>query len=577
LLTSLDAAAARRWCAAGLDALRVHQREIDELNVYPVPDGDTGTNLLLTLTSAAEALASADAADAAEALAAAGTGGSATGGSATILLGDGGGADLGRLGRVLRCMARGAVLGARGNSGIIISQLLRGMADAVAAEPEVRGRELAAALQRAADACYAAVAEPVEGTVLTVARAAANAAAEADSDSLLTVAQAAAKGAAEALSRTPQQLGVLARAGVVDAGGRGLVVLLDALVGVVGGVAPATAPLARIARDPALLIVQREGGSPEFGYEVQYLLDADEQAVATLKTELTALGDSVVIVGAGAGPGTDVWNVHVHVNDVGAAIEAGIEAGRPHRIAVTRFADQIAAAASSSPAETAPVDPAARATVAVSPGPGLTRLFAAEGAIVVPGGPGSSPSMSELLAAIRATGAGSVVILPNDGNVRAVAAAAAEEAREGGQIAAVVHTKSPVQALAALAVRDPRRRHEEDVIAMAEAAAATRWAELTIAVREALTLAGTCQPGDVLGLVEGEVVLIGHELEAAAVELLDRMLGGGGELVTLVTGAGAPAGFGDRLAAHLNSRWPYVECQVYEGGQPHYPLLAGVE
>ncbi len=187
MLNSLDAAAVRRWCAAGLDALRRHQQEIDDLNVYPVPDGDTGTNLVLTFTSAAEALAAEpDDGEQPDATAAE--------------------HEVTRLGRALRCMARGALLGARGNSGVIVSQLLRGIADALAAQPEVRGRELAGALQRAADACYAAVAEPVEGTVLSVARAAADAASDADSDDLVAVATAAARGAAEALARTPQQL-----------------------------------------------------------------------------------------------------------------------------------------------------------------------------------------------------------------------------------------------------------------------------------------------------------------------------------------------------------------------------------
>ena len=199
MLFSLDAAAARRWCAAGLEALRLHQREIDDLNVYPVPDGDTGTNLVLTLASAAEALAAEpDELD-------------------ELNEHEHTEVEVTRLGRALRCMARGALLGARGNSGVIVSQLLRGIADALAAHPEVRGRELAGAFQRAADACYAAVAEPVEGTVLTVARAAAVAANAADSDDLLAVATAAAQGATEALDRTPQQLPVLARAGVVDA------------------------------------------------------------------------------------------------------------------------------------------------------------------------------------------------------------------------------------------------------------------------------------------------------------------------------------------------------------------------
>jgi DAK2 domain fusion protein YloV len=550
LLVSLDAAAARRWCAAGLEALRLHQREIDDLNVYPVPDGDTGTNLVLTLASAAEALAAEpEEPENAE-------------------------AEVTRLGRALRCMARGALLGARGNSGVIVSQLLRGIADALAAHPEVRGRELAGAFQRAADACYAAVAEPVEGTVLTVARAAAEAANAADSDDLLAVATAAAHGASYALDRTPQQLPVLARAGVVDAGGRGLVVLLDALVAVIAGTAPATAPLARIARDPALLVVQREAGSDEYAYEVQYLLDAHADAVEKLKDELTALGDSVVIVGAGAyGGEIEVWNVHVHVNDVGAAVEAGIEAGRPHRVSVTRFEDQVAAAPSRAPQ----LDPTARAAVVVAHGPGLTRLFANEGALVVRGGAGANPSTAEILAAIRETAAGAVVVLPNDSNVRAVAEAAADEAREEGHRVSVVHTKSPVQAISALAVRDPNRRFGDDVVAMAEAAAATRWAEVTVAARDALTLAGPCKAGDVLGMVEGEVVLIGQDLPAVAAELLDRLLGGGGELVTLVTGADAPADLGDAMGNHLAARWPFVEHQVYDGGQPHYPLLIGVE
>jgi dihydroxyacetone kinase-like predicted kinase len=227
--------------------------------------------------------------------------------------------------------------------------------------------------------------------------------------------------------------------------------------------------------------------------------------------------------------------------------------------------------------ERARPDPEARAAVAVAHGTGLTRLFANEGAVVVRGGAGANPSTAEVLAAIRETAAGKVVVLPNDSNVRAVAEAAADEARADGYVVAVVHTKSAVQAIAALAVRDPNRRFSEDVIAMAEAAAATRWAELTVASRDALTLAGPCKAGDVLGMVEGEVVLIGKELTDVATELLDRLLGGGGELVTLVTGADAPAELGDALSEHLASRWPFAEHQVYDGGQPHYPLLIGVE
>jgi DAK2 domain fusion protein YloV len=415
--------------------------------------------------------------------------------------------------------------------------------------------------------------------VLSVATAAAEAARSADTDDLATVVRAAASGAAEALARTPEQLPVLARAGVVDAGGRGLVVLLDALVEVVTGQAPAATPLAAVARDPHLLTVAREAGSTAFGYEVQYLLDAHMDAVDELKRALGALGDSLVVVGAGTteADGPETWNVHVHVNDVGAAIEAGVRAGRPHRIAVTRFADQMEPGPMPVAAVDAPINPAARAVVVVAGGPGLARIFAGEGAVVVDGGPTNNPSTGELLAAIRATRAGHVAVLPNDTTIASVATAAADEARTAGIKVAVIPTRSPVQGLAALAVRDPARRFGDDTIAMAEAAGACRYAEVTIATREALTMAGRCQAGDVLALIEGEVHLIGQDLGLTGRTLLDRMLAAGGELVTLVLGADAPDELGEQLMAHLSQRWPFTESTVYRGDQPHYPLLVGVE
>ncbi|MEV0939977.1 DAK2 domain-containing protein [Micromonospora wenchangensis] len=539
MLDTLDAAAVGRWCASGLAALRRHQGEIDELNVYPVPDGDTGTNLVLTLTSAQQALAM----------------------------------ELGTLpedgttphGRALRLMARGALLGARGNSGVILSQILRGLADTLGDVPAVAGRALAAALRDATTAAYAAVARPVEGTVLSVVAAAATAAERADSDDLCAVARAAAGEAARALARTPGQLPALGRAGVVDAGGRGLCLLLDALVEVVTGEAPAgPVPVVRPVRPP--LTAVRETGSPEYAYEVQFLLDAPHEAVTRLRAELATLGDSLVVVGdAGSPAESTTWNVHVHVNDVGAAVEAGVAAGRPYRISVTRFADQ----APPAPGPTAE----GRAAVVVATGVGIAELLGGEGATVVPG----NPSTGELLDAIRATAAARVVVLPNDPNTQAVASAAAREAHRLGVKVSVVPTRSPVQALAALAVRDPQRRFADDVIAMAEAAGACRYAEVCHASREALTVAGPCRPGDVLALVEGEVHLIGSDLVDTCAAVVDRMLGGGGELVTLLTGADAPAGLAEAVREHVARRWPFVEVQAYPGGQPHYPLLVGVE
>jgi DAK2 domain fusion protein YloV len=452
---------------------------------------------------------------------------------------------------------------------VIVATLLRGLADGLADHPGAGGRALAGALAEAARAGYSAVAQPVEGTMLTVATAAAAAAGAADTDDLEVSVQAAAAAAATALARTPEQLPILARAGVVDAGGRGLVVLLDALVEAVTGRAATTAPLPRMARDPSLLVVARETGSSLYSYEVQFLLDATDEAVGTLRKALAAMGDSLVIVGTGGDVQVATWNVHVHVNDVGAAIEAGVEAGRPYRISVTRFADQVA--------EGPAFDQEARGVVVVSACPGLAGALAVEGAILVDGGPSNNPSTAEVLSGIRATRAGQVVVVPNDANAQAVAQAAAGRARETGIEVAVVPTRSPVQALAALAVRDAQRRFHDDVIAMAEAAGACRYAEVTVAGRDAITVAGECRAGDVLALIEGEVNLIGTDLEPTCRTLLDRMLRAGGELVTLVLGTDAPPGLGDRLTRHVTENWAFVEVHCYQGDQAHFPLLVGVE
>ncbi len=534
MLQVLDATAVRRWCAAGRQDLMAARTEIDDLNVYPVPDGDTGTNLLLTMESVEAAVRAAP-----ETMAA-----------------------------TVQAMAHGALLGARGNSGVILSQLLRGLAEVLERDGSAIG--VRAALTRAAELAYAAVATPVEGTILTVARECAEAVAAVEGD-LAAVVREAAAAAERSLARTPDLLPQLKAAGVVDAGGRGLCVLLAALEQVVTGersTTPAAVQLL-VPRDRSRLAAAREAGSDDYAYEVQFLLrDAQDEAVETLKAVLGGLGDSLVVVG-----GEGLHNVHVHVNDVGAAVEAGIEAGTPFRITVTRFADQIAD-------DRLPVmneRPVGRSVVAVAPGPGLSALFREAGALVVDGGPTLNPSTAELLSAVRSGGAAEVVLLPNDANTLGVASAAATAARDEGFSVAVVPTRSSLQGLAALAVADPGRPFADDVAAMAEAAGSTRFAEVTLAVRESVTMAGICRPGDVLGLLEGDVVLIGDDVEQAALELLTRMLAGGGELVTVVTGADAPEGVADRLVAWVEGRKAALEVVAYEGGQPHYPLLLSVE
>jgi DAK2 domain fusion protein YloV len=522
MLDALDADAVRRWSRTAVDLLDAHRAEIDALNVYPVPDSDTGSNLVTTMRAAHTALDAAQATTAAAAL------------------------DL---------LAVGAAEGALGNSGFIVSQILRGFADST--RDRFDAVAVPAGLDRGAALARAAVVAPVEGTILTVARAAADAARGA---TLAEIAVNALKAADAALQRTPSQLAVLAQAGVVDAGGRGLVVLLDALARTITGevlpLAPVRMPLRSV--DHA-----RELRGGDFDFEVQYLLDAPEAHIRKLRGALAGLGDSVAVVQVADG----TWNVHVHVDDVGAAIEAGVEAGRPHQISVVRFAEQVHIGHDRAPA----------AIVAVAPGPGLTHLFESEGVRVVEAAGAATPSVQDVLAAIQSTAAHDLVLLPNASRVTGVAEAAAEQARARGVRVSVVPTRSPVQGLAAIAVHDPARRFDDDVVAMAEAAAATRHAEVSIATEEALTAVGICAPGDVLGLIDGEVVEIGRGLLAVAFNVVDRLLGVGAELMTVIVGSGAPARTGELLAAHVRNRAPLTDVTVYDGGQPGSPVIIGVE
>ena len=528
---------------AATDALSAAREEIDALNVYPVPDGDTGTNMFLTVSAARDAIREVTDPDPGVALATA-----------------------------LSAFSRGALLGARGNSGVILSQMLGAFTGRLgnAGSDEPTATVLADALREATDASYAAVGVPVEGTILTVARAASDAAvayAAAPRARARGVFTAAAAAAREALAHTPEQLKTLADAGVVDAGGRGLCVVLDAAETVLTGRRPpsVTGP---IGRHTIPVPIAGEDLTPDGpAYEVMYLLDATEAGIPTLKTTLGALGDSLVVVG-----GSGLWNVHVHVDDVGAAIEAGIVAGRPYRIRVTHFAEQVAAARAKVGARKG------RAVVAVAAGPGLSALFASAGATVIEGGPARRPSTGMILEAIHASGAAEVIVLPNDPDSHRVAEIAARTAEEDRGIrVAVINTQAQVQGLAAIAVHEPGRSFERDVMEMTATSRHARHGAVTVAVRQAMTMAGACEPGDVLGVIGGDFAVVGRDQYDVACAIVDRLLGGGGELVTLVSGAEDAEKLAVRCAAYIDARYPHVDAVVYDGGQERYPLLMSVE
>ncbi|MFF2551939.1 DAK2 domain-containing protein [Nocardia sp. NPDC058058] len=629
----LDGEALLRWGQACLSGLERHRDEINALNVFPVADSDTGTNLLATMRAAI--LAAEEAANrgttrrivepaglaavsdgvGAEAEATAVPGprvatvraavGSPEAGGGSIEAGSGSteGAGGGLPARVVAsAMARAATIGARGNSGIILSQVLRGMADAVRDE-DLTEATLRLALRRAARLVRGALSSPVEGTMLTVLDRAADHAAECTEQVLSAVALAAADGAAKALGETTSQLGVLRRAGVVDAGARGLLVLLDELVVVTGGQAPgrpeylrqaeravstgsgaggqrgevATGPIDRVAGSGEGALDDRGahanngaehaddggahvlvGGAPH--YEVMFLLTgADEAGVAELREKLGGLGDSVVVVGDGAG----TWSAHVHCADAGAAVEAGIAAGELSGIRIETLAA----------AGPVPLGTGERGILAVATGDGVVRLFEDAGAQVLQG----RVTAESLLAGIRRLPHREVLVLPNGALPAHELMAVSVAARDGNRDVLMLPSGSMVQGLAALSMHDAGRAAADDVFAMSEAAAGTRWGALRIAPERALTIVGMCDAGDGLGLVGHDVVVIDPDPRAAGRTLLDRMLGLGGELVTMLIGADAPQGLSQELAEHIGAAFPGVEVVVYPGGQAGDLVQIGVE
>jgi DAK2 domain fusion protein YloV len=529
----LDLAVIRRFADLAADALAAHREEIDGLNVYPVPDADTGTNLYLTAAAARDALDGARTDDPRDALAA---------------------------------YARGALLGARGNSGVILAEMLGAALRRLttAGEAERRAQAFADALRVASEAAYAAVGTPVEGTMLTVCRVAAEAAVlRGDDPSAQTrdVVAAAADAARAALACTPQQLPRLAEAGVVDAGGRGICVIFDAVDRALTGRRPVSEP----ALPRAVMQPEPDLTADGPAYEVMFLLDATDEAIPALRRTLAGLGDSLVVVG-----GDGLWNVHVHVDDVGAAIEAGIEAGRPHRVKVTHFVEQLGRSSAEQQSGRT-----GRAVVAAAGGRGLRELFEAAGAVALEG----KPTSADLVTAIVGTGAAEVIVLPNDHQTLRYAEAAARTAEQDQCIrVAVIPAIAQVQGLAAMAVHDPGAAFDRDVLEMTATARHARHGAVTVADRRALTLAGPCEPGDSLGVIDGEFVRVGGPLPDVALDVLSRLIGGGGEMVTLVSGADDVDGaLAEAARSWLEELHPSVDVVTYSGGQVRYPLLVAVE
>jgi hypothetical protein len=539
--TAVDGEGLARLVQEYRDLLRTHQEELNRLNVYPVPDGDTGTNMALTLESVCAEVGAAPYA----------------------------------MGEVCGAIAHGSLMGARGNSGVILSQILRGLTETFRGAEEVGPAELAHGLRASADAAVAAVMHPVEGTILTVIADAAGAAEScAAGSSLVELLVVVAAEAHASVERTPELLPVLARAGVVDAGGRGLALLFDAWLCVVDGrprpeprVVASAIPVGAEVSAPSGPAVTAEPLSPR--YEVMYLLDAPDGEIPSFRAAWDALGDSIVVVG-----GDGIWNCHVHTDDIGAAIEAGIAAGTPSRIRVTDLHEQVEEHEADWVASASPI-PAVAAVVAVATGAGITRLLRNLGvSAVVAGGQSMNPSTQELLDAIEHTAAKSVVVLPNNKNIIPVAEQAAAVASRPVE---VVPSRSVVAALAAMIDFDADTTASENATSMRDAVARVRVGEVTQAVRDSEGECGPIAAGDWIAVTGDGIRAATSTAEAAAVAMLDDMIRDTDELLTVLVGAESDADGVTRVIAHVAERHPALEVEVHDGGQPLYPYVVGVE
>jgi DAK2 domain fusion protein YloV len=531
-----------------LDRLNQYREALNRLNVYPVPDGDTGTNMTLTVESV---VAEVEAAESME--------------------------------EVATALAHGALMGAQGNSGIILSQILRGLADAFRDATDLGTTHLVDALDRASEAAYLAVGKPVEGTILTVLREAAEAARETETpegEDLAGLLNRVYLRAATSLRNTPELLPVLKEAGVVDAGGAGFLLLLVAFLEEVTG-SDVPLPEAIFAAAAAHLTIPSDGDGHGSGgsisdlqYEVMFLLHSEASSAGSdLLDSWSELGDSIVVVGSDG-----IWNCHIHTDDPGPAIEAGIALGRPERIKITDLLEQAAeeafhrATAYEALPEFADADVG---VVAVAVGDGVVALFRDAGAQgVVVGGQTMNPSVRDVLTVVEDVAAESVIVLPNNKNIIPVAEQL--DALTTKRVH-VVPTRSIPEGLAAMFAYLPGEDGELLASSMAAAAGDVVAGEVTEAVRDATTPAGKISEGDWLGIVSGDVAVIADGCFDACTGVLDVILDDDVEVMTLIIGSGGDTATTAAIVEHVGGSYPDVSVDVVTGAQPLYPYLFGVE
>jgi uncharacterized protein len=546
----------RKMAHASLLWLERNHEQVNALNVFPVPDGDTGTNMLLTMRSAYKRVQDNE---------------------------------THHVGKMASELSHGALMGARGNSGVILSQIWRGLAKSLRDKESFNADDLAAAFQQAADTAYNGVMKPVEGTILTVIRAGANEAADAvkiTKDLRFLLARVLER-CQQALEKTPEMLPVLKQAGVVDSGGQGLVYLFEGMLRYAKGELSlemgAAAVSAATAFVPAQAHAIPEGGELENPYDVQFILMGENLNVEEVRQRIDAMGDSTVVVGD-----ERTIKVHIHVKDPGEPISYGISLGRITDVVVENMQIQMeeivgetttavspASNGSSNTPNPVVVEPGQIGVIAVAAGDGLANIFRSLGvAYIVNGGQTNNPSTEEIFQAIQDVPTDKIIILPNNKNIFLASEAARDISPKN---VAVVNTRSIPQGFNAMLYHNPDGQLEDVVAQMAEAIQHITTGEITRATRS-VTLDGVeVQEGEVIGLVNGRLCASGPILNDILPQILEHMEIDDRELLSLYYGKDIQPHDAEQLAEQISDLYPEIEIEVLPGGQAHYFYILGAE
>jgi fatty acid kinase len=537
-LGGVDGPLFKRALLGSLSWLSANHEEANRLNVFPVPDGDTGTNMLLTLQSAVEDIKDSNAAE---------------------------------VSKIAKLASHGSLMGARGNSGVILSQIFRGFARAVEGKSSLTPSDLAVAFVEAANAAYRAVNKPTEGTILTVAREAGRAATAAASEPDATVPSviaAATEGARAAVLKTPSQLSILREAGVVDAGGFGLQIILEGMLKTVEEIdmLPARASTARPLPAQVALDLP-EGG---WGYCTEFLIEGNGLDVEAIRNQIEALGNSVMVVGE-----PELVKVHVHTDDPTRVITLAGRYGKLLKLSVGDMSTQHKRILESEAASTKPLRPNGVGLVAVVAGLGLVEIFRGLGVdAIVEGGQTMNPSTQDMLIAIESVPYDEVILLPNNRNVILAAKQGVGLTKKKVH---VLETDSVPEGVAAVVAFRPDRSGADNVTAMKAEAERVQTIEVTHAVRDTRSNGLRVKKGDVIGLINEKLEFAGRDYAEVVNKALGKLGPDSYELVTVYRGAGASEDELDDLQTAIRSNFPGLEVEVQQGGQQHYPFILSVE